>query len=90
VERTGRRGYSLPPADPYARQVLWTIASGYTSTFDDPDWSLHPKLRIKVVDFRATPADADTLKSSYRFLDPRLTDFLLDGFNDITASDLFD
>jgi hypothetical protein len=83
-------GYSLPPADPYARQVLWTIASAYSSTFDDPGWSLHPKRRIKVVDYRTTLAGADALKSAYRFLDPRVTDFLLDGFNDSTVPDLLD
>ncbi len=44
---------------------------------------------MKVVDYSTTPADADALKSAYRFLEPRLTDFLVDGFNDIAASDFF-
>jgi hypothetical protein len=85
----GLVGYSLPPADPYARQVLWSIASMYTATFDDPDWSLHPKQRVKVIDYRSTPACVHALKCAYRFLDPCLTDFLLDGFNDSTAAELF-
>ena len=81
-------GYSLPPADPYARQVLWSIGSTYGSTFGDSDWSLHPKRRMKVIDYRTTADDASALRATYRFLDPSLTDYLLDGFDERAVSEL--
>jgi SIR2-like domain len=82
-------GYSLPPADPHARQILWSISSAYGSSFGDPDWSLYPKQRIKVIDHRNTTQDADELKDSYRFLDPSITDYLLDGFDNASVSEIF-
>ena len=81
-------GYSLPSADPYALQVLWSIGSAYGSTFADPNWSLHPKRRIKVVDYRTTPRDADELRKTYRFLEPSITDYLLDGFDESSVLEL--
>jgi hypothetical protein len=81
-------GYSLPPADPYALQVLWSIGTAYGSTFDDPDWSLQPKRRIKVVDYRTTPHDVEALKTKYRFLESRITDYLLDGFDESTVCEV--
>ncbi len=80
-------GYSLPPTDPHARQILWSIGSAYSSTFGDPDWSLYPKQRIKVVDLR-TAQNADKFIAAYRFLDSGITDYLLDGFDEIAASEI--
>lgn len=82
-------GYSLPPADPYARQVLWSIGSSYGATFSDPGWSLSPKQRIKVIDCRKTVEDTRALRESYRFLDPSITDYLLDGFGYHAVTELF-
>jgi hypothetical protein len=81
-------GYSLPPADPYALQVLWSIGTAYGSTFDDADWSLHPKRRIKVVDYRTTSDDAGALRKTYSFLESSITDYFLDGFDDGTVHEL--
>jgi hypothetical protein len=46
------------------------------------------QIHASIEHYRTTQADVAALKSAYRFLDPRLTDFMLDGFNEGTASEL--
>lgn len=82
-------GYSLPAGDPYARQVLWDIGTTYSSTFNTPG-SLFLKHRITVVDYKTTTESAHEFIGTYRFLDPRRTDFLLDGFDERSVEELFE
>ena len=75
-------GCSLPPADPYTKQVLFSVARGYTRGLVDPGYRLGPMSKICVVNLATDDAAISGLHDTYRFLDPAQTDFLLDGFDD--------
>jgi hypothetical protein len=82
-------GYSLPPADPYAKQVLYRIARGYTLGLEDPGWRLGPMSRILLVDHRRGAGETSALLESYRFLDRQHTDIELSGFDEDDLGPLF-
>ena len=55
-------GYSLPAADPYAKQIIYELVTSYTVSFRrDNDYI--PKGRIRLVDLRTTDRErAEFLK----------------------------
>ncbi len=73
-------GYSLPPADPYAKQALYDVARSYVHGRNDPEWRLGPMSRIVVVD-KKSPETAVDFRNRYRFLPAQHTDFWLEGFS---------
>jgi hypothetical protein len=88
-ERPGHRRLLASACRPIRPPSAVVISSNYGSAFGDPDWSLCPKRRIKVVDYRKTTSAVDELKTSYCFLDPGLTDYVLDGFDESAVTELF-
>jgi hypothetical protein len=75
-------GYSLPEADPYARQALYDIATGYIWGRTHPDYLPGQMRKIVVVDYRPDPASRRRLRKAYRFLDRSHTRFVVDGFDE--------
>ena len=82
-------GYSLPPADGYAQQVLYQLVQGYTAGLEDRGYRLGPMRRLEVVDLRTTDKSIRSLRKSYRFMKSRFTDFIVSGFDDQAVARLF-
>lgn len=81
-------GCSLPPVDPYAKQVLYQIGRGYAYGRERPEERFGPMNRIKVVNRADGPAAA-ALRDRYRFLPADHTDFVLDGFDAAAIATVF-
>ena len=78
-------GYSLPPHDEYARQVLYRVFSNYTGWDPDLEIGGRKKTPIRIVDF-APPSDSGAdIRSRYRFADWTRTELRMDGFNESSA-----
>jgi hypothetical protein len=75
-------GCSLPPADLYTKQVLFSAARGYTWGLVDAGYRLGPMSKICVVNRATDDATRSRIHDTYRFLPPEFTDFMLDGFDD--------
>jgi hypothetical protein len=83
-------GCSLPPADPYAKQVLYRIGHGYGYGREHPEERLGgPMNRVKVVNWAASENEAEAIQSTYRFLPRDHTDFLFGGFNSSSVEEMF-
>lgn len=83
-------GCSLPPADPYTKQILYALSRGYRQGLTDPAWRLGPMKRMCVVN-RATGNDEVAgVHAAYRFLDSDHTDFFLDGLDLSVVERLFE
>lgn len=81
-------GCSLPPADPYVRQLVHHIATDYA--YQRPRELPWPQCRMKLVDFRPTRVGRHQLMERFRFMSPEHTDTLLDGFTAESLAAIFD
>jgi hypothetical protein len=80
-------GYSLPPADPYARQILFRLADEYVrARAVGPHDGMRP---IDVVSLKRTDWSRRQLRRTYRFLSRDHTKFSYDGFDDAAVDRLF-
>jgi hypothetical protein len=70
-------GFSMPPHDDYARQVIYRLAENYQQIHYDRRKAKEP---IILVDFRTTKRSRDQLLKRYAFLDLTKTELHLDGF----------
>jgi hypothetical protein len=61
-------GYSLPAADPYAKQVLYAVARGYTRGLIDANYRLGPMAKVCVVNLTVNMREETELREKYRFL----------------------
>jgi hypothetical protein len=82
-------GYSLPPGDPYAKQVLYELAAGHVHALQRPGWCPWPQFRIKVVDYRTNERDKAEFFENYRFLDRQYTEFDFGGLSTTSVARLF-
>lgn len=83
-------GYSMPPADPYVRQVVYELSHGYVlGRTNATGWRLGKQNRIKVVDLRRDERSRADLLDRYRFLDRDHTDFIVDGFDESSLDVIF-
>lgn len=82
-------GCSLPPADPYAKQVLYRIGCEYRYGREHPAERFGPMNRIKVVNTADNKRAAQRIRDAYRFLPSDHTDFLLDGFDSGAIEEIF-
>ncbi|MCZ6622818.1 MAG: SIR2 family protein [Deltaproteobacteria bacterium] len=73
-------GYSLPPYDAYARQVIYHVFSNYTDYEPDLEFNGRKKGRIRILDYRLDGDSGDEIRTRYRYADWRRTDLRLDGF----------
>jgi hypothetical protein len=82
-------GCSLPPADPYAKQVLHRIGRGYRYGREHPEDRFGPMNRIKVVNWAADNAQAASVREAYRFLPTEHTDLLFNGLDSKAVEEMF-
>ncbi len=82
-------GYSMPPADPNTRLVLYRIVQGYVYGRENPDWQIGPMSPICLVDRRSSDSARSTLLDAYRFLPEGHTTLRLEGFGEEVLDDLF-
>jgi hypothetical protein len=82
-------GYSLPPADPYTKQILYRIVQSYVMGLEDPGWRIGPMSPICLVDKRDSPHAVDELLKRYRFLPAKHTKRHLAGFDSVTLDLIF-
>jgi hypothetical protein len=75
-------GYSLPPYDAYARQVLYYVFSNYTGFEPDLEFKGRKKGSIRILDYRPDGDSGAEIRTRYRFADWRYTDLRLDGFSE--------
>lgn len=81
-------GYSLPPQDEYARQVIYRILTNFQET---PPDRIHPKFsreKLMIVSLCRNSAESSALRERYRFLDWCKTRLFADGFNDAVVDAL--
>ena len=77
-------GYSIPPADGYVRQALYSLFSNYTGYEPDLEFMGRTKTPIRILD-AASPDDSGTdIRARYRFADWSRTELRLDGFTEST------
>jgi len=82
-------GCSLPPADPYAKQVLYRIGRGYHWGREHPEERFGPMNRIKVVNWAPDEVHAASIRKTYRFLPAEHTDLLFGGFDSNAVEEMF-
>ena len=82
-------GYSLPPGDPYATQMIYHLAQGYQAAFRNPDYRWGDMAKVALVDLRVDEVGRQELLDRYRFLDPELTHLDLSGFDEDAINILF-
>jgi hypothetical protein len=72
-------GFSMPPHDDYARQVIYRLAENYQQIHYD---RRKPKEPIILVDFRTTKRSRHQLLKRYAFFDMQKTELHLGGFTE--------
>ncbi|MBM4035121.1 MAG: hypothetical protein FJ291_25540 [Planctomycetes bacterium] len=84
-------GYSLPPHDSYARQVLYRLVKNYQSRFVEKECSMlgWKQAPLVLVDYRRGAAEAADLLRRYRFVDRDAAVLLMDGFSEATLDTIF-
>jgi hypothetical protein len=83
-------GYSLPPGDPYTRQVLYRIAKAYVFGRESEGWNSGPQPKIKVVGLCRSERELISFRRPYRFLAAGHTDYITDGLSQSTVEQLFE
>jgi|HubBroStandDraft_1064217.scaffolds.fasta_scaffold200402_2 hypothetical protein len=82
-------GYSLPPSDPYTRQVLYELSAGHSYALNHSDSCPWPQSRMKVIDYRIDEIEKRQFFDTYRFLNNDNTDFELGGLSSSSLEVIF-
>jgi hypothetical protein len=82
-------GFSLPPQDEYARQVIYRLVRNYQRIDWGKTWDKagHRKTPLVLVDFRRSAKEETDLRERYAFVDWDKAQTCLGGFDE-TALDL--
>jgi len=83
-------GFSLPTHDDYARQVLYRIVKNYQSLYWEKGILGRRKAPLRLVDFRCTSTEAQSLRSRYAFIDWDKATCHFNGFDEAVVPSLFD
>lgn len=78
-------GYSLPAYDSYARQAIYHIVRNFTEVEPNLSFGERSKTRLRILDYRPTPAAVEELRIHYRFVDWEQAEVRLDGFSEDSA-----
>jgi hypothetical protein len=81
-------GFSLPPADDYARQVLYRIITNYQNSYWDETQLGKRKQPLLLIDFRPTVIGQAEYRQNYRFVNWERADVSFGGFDDSTIGKL--
>lgn len=82
-------GYSLPVYDEYVRQVLYRVTRNFTEFEPDLTFEGKKKSKVRILNHRSTPPEADKLRRRYRFINPDRCEFWLEGFTEKGVDWLF-
>lgn len=74
-------GYSLPPHDDYARQILLRIFANYQRSWWEEDCFGFKKKPALLIDLRNTSESEDNYKKSYSFVEQDKAQYYLRGFD---------
>ena len=75
-------GYSLPDYDDYARQAIYKFSQNYQGYA--PDFELDGRIKqpVRILDYRPNDSNKTDLRTSYRFMDTKRTEYWYDGLSD--------
>ena len=82
-------GFSMPPQDDYARQVLYRLVKNYQSEHWDKEVFGRKKTPLVFVDLRHSAKDKEEFRSRYAFVDWSRAETCFDGFDDGALGLLF-
>lgn len=82
-------GFSLPPQDDYARQVLYRIVKNYQESYWDEEVFDRKKSPLVLVDARKSKEQKDELEKRYAFVDWTKASVYMNGFDDDAIDLLF-
>ena len=82
-------GFSLPPHDEYARQILYRVVRNYQRSHWDQDIIGHRKARLVLIDHRAPGQAREDFRRRYSFVDWDRAICSFDGFTKDTCAGLF-
>ncbi|WP_075109844.1 SIR2 family protein [Halofilum ochraceum] len=74
-------GYSLPPYDEYAKQVLYHIFSNFTEVEPDLELAGRKKGPARILDYDPSDKNDAEIRDRYRFVNWDRTEICLDGFS---------
>jgi hypothetical protein len=83
-------GYSLPPQDEYARQVVYSLVTNYQRNYWDEKVYGKRKSPLVIVDCCRNGDQLESFKEHYRFVDWRRTTLYTDGLNEEAVDLIFD
>lgn len=77
-------GFSMPPQDEYARQVIYRLVTNYQTTNWDVTWddTGHKKSPITLIDFRVAQDEQDKFRERYGFVDWSRARTYFSGFDE--------
>jgi SIR2-like domain len=82
-------GFSLPPHDEYARQVLYRMVRNYQRKYWDEEIIGHRKTPLVLVDYRPSDPPRDDFRQRYAFIDWNKAACYFDGFTPATLAAVF-
>lgn len=82
-------GFSLPPQDDYARQILFEFATNYQRYYWDKDEFGRKKSPLTIVDFFPDAAAETRFRERYRFVDWSRADLSGKGFDFASLDKIF-
>lgn len=77
-------GFSLPPQDEYARQVIYRLVTNYQATGWNMTWddAGHKKSPVTLIDFRQSSHEQEQFKQRYAFVDWNKARTCFDGLDE--------
>jgi hypothetical protein len=77
-------GFSLPPQDEYARQVIYRVVKNYQNVHWDKTWDdvRHKKAPLVLVDFPASTQKEQDFRRRYAFVDWSKSQTCFSGFDE--------
>jgi hypothetical protein len=75
-------GFSLPPQDEYARQVIYRLVTNYQNTYWEEETLEHRKTPLVLIDLRQSTQDRQELQRRYAFVDWSKAETCFTGFDE--------
>ena len=77
-------GFSLPPQDEYARQVIYRLVTNYQQRGWDKTWDGvgHKKAPVALIDFHQSPIGQEEFRHRYAFVDWKKATTCFTGFDE--------
>ena len=82
-------GYSLPPQDEYARQVVYSLVTNYQNNYWDEEVYRKKKSPLVIVDYCQNDEQLENFKARYRFVDWSRATLYRDGLDQKAVNLIF-